>query len=191
MTDMNRAGTIGPHRWRVAGWGSAIALLLTPLVAMQFTREVQWDETDFIVMGVMLGTAGLLFELAVRIGSGWAWRAGAALAVLGFFLLVWVNLAVGIIGSEDNPANLAFALVPTVMIGGAIVARFRAAGLARALAATALVQIVIGLVALAFRLGEGSAIWPRDVIGASLIFATLWLVSAGLFARAAATERKG
>jgi uncharacterized membrane protein len=33
---------------------ATVAVLLVPLVAMQFTTEVQWDETNFIVMGLLL-----------------------------------------------------------------------------------------------------------------------------------------
>ena len=33
---------------------ATIALLLIPLVAMQFTREVDWTAGDFLVMGVLL-----------------------------------------------------------------------------------------------------------------------------------------
>ena len=43
----------GVVRWLV--WGGAAALLLLPLVAMQFTEEVQWTWHDFVIMGVMLG----------------------------------------------------------------------------------------------------------------------------------------
>ena len=30
------------------------AILLIPLIAMQFIAEVNWDETDFLVMGSVL-----------------------------------------------------------------------------------------------------------------------------------------
>ena len=55
-------------------------------------------------------------------------------------MLVWINLAVGIIGSEDNPANLMYGGVLAVGVAGAVAARFRPGGMARALAATALAQ---------------------------------------------------
>ena len=44
-------------RWRTAVWGTAAFLLLLPLVAMQFTNEVNWDATDFAVFGTMLALA--------------------------------------------------------------------------------------------------------------------------------------
>jgi hypothetical protein len=49
-----------------------------------------------------------------------------------------MNLAVGIIGSEDNPANLMYGGVLAVGIIGAIIARFEPHGMARALVATTL-----------------------------------------------------
>jgi hypothetical protein len=41
------------------------------------------------------------------------------------FILIWMNLAVGIIGSEDNPANLMYGGVLAVAIVGAFMVRFR------------------------------------------------------------------
>jgi hypothetical protein len=63
-------------------------------------------------------------------------------------LLVWTNLAVGIIGEPDELANLMYVGVLAVGILGAITARFRPAGMARALLATALVQALVAGIAL-------------------------------------------
>lgn len=180
-----QAGSLGGHRTRIIGWGAALALLAVPLIAMQFTREVQWTASDFIVFGAMLGGAGLLLEFLVSRGGNSAYRAASTVAVLGAFLLVWVNLAVGVIGDEDNPANLMFlALLAGGGVGGAI-ARFRARGMARTMVAMALAQVGIAGVALAGGLGSEGPIWPRDIIGVTTIFSTLWLASAWLFHRAA------
>jgi hypothetical protein len=51
-----------------------------------------------------------------------------------------MNLAVGVIGTEDDPANLMYVGVLAVGIIGAIIARFRPHGMARTLFATALAQ---------------------------------------------------
>jgi hypothetical protein len=172
--------------WRWMWWGAAAALLMVPAIAMQFTREVNWSFADFAVFGLMLGSVGLGAEFLVRQSGSAPYRLGAAMALLASFLLVWINLAVGIIGDEGNPANLMFAGVLSVACGGAIIAHFRATGMARAMAAAAAAQGLVGAVALVGRLGEGSAIWPRDVLGATAMFVALWLVSAGLFRLAAA-----
>ncbi|HEU4498678.1 MAG TPA: hypothetical protein VFR60_05005 [Sphingomicrobium sp.] len=60
--------------WRVAGWTIAALALLTPLVAMQFARDVNWTVGDYIFAGVvisaLLGSLWLvsaaLFGLAAR-----------------------------------------------------------------------------------------------------------------------------
>ena len=59
------------------------------------------------------------------------------LALVGMFLTIWANLAVGIVGSEGNPANMGFFAALLVGIAGSAIARFRANGMAIAMGATA------------------------------------------------------
>jgi len=164
-----------PHtgnRLRIAAWSAAAGLLMLPAVAMQFTREVVWGPFDFLVAGALIGGVGLAFELAVRTHQSTAYRAGAAVALLTAFLTVWVNLAVGMIGDEGNPINLVFAGVLAVAVLGSLLARFRPAGMAWAMLATAAAQAATILPALAQE--------PRTapLIGA---FALPWLLAAALF----------
>jgi hypothetical protein len=161
-------------------WGIAGALLLLPLVAMQFTDEVAWGPFDFIVFGGMLFCACGTYELAARMSGNRAYRAGAGLALAAGFFLVWVNLAVGIIGDEGNPANLLYGGVLVVGIAGAIVARFQPEGMARALVATAVAQALVVPVALVHRSVEGVVLTG--------VFVLLWLTSAWLFRKAAREE---
>jgi hypothetical protein len=163
----------------------AALLLLLPLVAMQFTDEMVWDETDFIVMGAMLFGACGAYELAARMTGNIAYRAAVGVAVVAAFILIWMNLAVGIIGSEDNPANLMYGGVLAVGILGALIARFQPDGMARALAATALAQALVGAIALIGGLGSTGANWPQVIVVLTGFFAALWLVSAWLFRKAA------
>jgi hypothetical protein len=162
----------------MAVWGGAALLMLLPLVAMQFTKEVAWRPFDFIVAGFMLLAACGTCELGARMSSSTAYRAAIGIAVGAGFLLVWINLAVGIIGTEDDPANLMFGGVLMVGAAGAFVARFKPQGMARALVATAVAQALVALIALVAGLGlEAAAL--------SAFFTALWLASAGLFRRAA------
>lgn len=75
------------------------AILLVPLIAMQLSGEVNWTAFDFVVAGVLLAGTGLAYVLStMKMSSSRARLAiGAALAVA--LLLVWAELAVGIIGT--------------------------------------------------------------------------------------------
>lgn len=185
-----RAQTLGRpgfRWWRVAMWGAAAALLSIPAIAMQFTSEVDWSGSDFIVMGIMLGTAFGTFDLASRVSGSIPYRAAVGLAVIASFLLVWFNLAVGIIGSEANPANLMFGVVLIIALAGSIVARFEASGMSRTMVVTGAVQAGIGIVALIGKMGVGKPSWPADIIVLTLMFTGMWLISAWLFRLSAKT----
>ena len=73
-----------------------------------------------------------------------AYRIGIAVALAAAFLELWINLAVGIVGREDNPVNQGFYLVVATAAACAFTARLRADGMARAMAATAGVQALLG-----------------------------------------------
>ena len=89
-------------RWRIAAWATAALILLVPLIAMQFTDQVVWDLADFAIFGALLVGVGVTYELVVRKTGDTAYRAAVGVALAAAFLLVWVNGAVGIIGSENN-----------------------------------------------------------------------------------------
>jgi hypothetical protein len=75
------------------------AILLVPLVAMQFTSEVDWNLTDFVIMGVLLSATGMMLVAAVRLLRNPRYRIAACLGIVAAFLLVWAELAVGLIGT--------------------------------------------------------------------------------------------
>ena len=78
--------------WIAAATG---ALLLIPLIAMQFTAEVNWGLADFVVMGVLLfGLASLFVLIARRIPR--PRRALTGIVFVVAFLYIWAELAVGI-----------------------------------------------------------------------------------------------
>ena len=176
---MNRQAGRKPvflNPWRMTGWGIIAALIALPGVAMQFTREVNWTASDFVFAAVLLGAVGLAFEMAVRASGNTAYRAGAAIALGLSLLLLWANAAVGIAGSENNPVNLWFNLVPLVALAGAIAARLRARGMAAAMMVAALAQGLAGVIVQS----QGHFTW---------VFTGLWtcgwLSAAWLFRKAA------
>jgi hypothetical protein len=87
-----------------------------------------------------------------------------------------MNLAVGIIGTEENSLNLMYGGVIAVGVAGAVIARFRPAGMARAMVAASLAQVLVAVVAQI----AGHFTW---VLTAA--FVALWLGSASLFRKAA------
>ena len=173
------------NRWTIA-WATVAALiLLLPLFAMEVTDQVVWDVADFAVLGALLVGAGVTYELAARKTGKTAYRAAVAVALGAAFILVWVNGAVGVIGTERDDANLMYGGVLAVGIIGAIIARFQPDGMARALFATALAQALVSVIALIAGLGSTGPIWPGDILILAGFFAALWLISAWLFWKAA------
>ncbi|MEE9609926.1 MAG: hypothetical protein V3W19_01675, partial [Desulfatiglandales bacterium] len=165
-------------------------ILLLPLLAMQFTDEVVWDLTDFAVAGALLFGAGLTYELVARKAGNIAYRAAVGLAVAAALILIWVNLAVGLIGSKDNPANLIYVGVLAVGIIGAIIARLQSHGMARALFATALAQALIAVIALIAGMDPYPGSSVSEIVNLNVFFVALWVGSALLFRRASATGSK-
>ncbi|MDX1950701.1 MAG: hypothetical protein SFY81_00875 [Verrucomicrobiota bacterium] len=156
------------------------SILIVPLIAMQFSNEVVWTLTDFIIAGALLLGIGLTYELAARKGGNLKYRAAVLLALAATLLMVWLNLAVGIIGTESNPANLMYIGVLAVGIVGAILARHQPTKLARALFATALSQTIVTIIALVANLGSPEN-GPLKIVILNALFITMWIASALLF----------
>lgn len=182
MTDMLESDQLrrSPFRWLV--WGGAATLLLLPLVAMQFTAEVNWDGFDFLVMGGMLLTCCVLYEVAAYLARSNAYMVAAAIAVGGAFLTVWANGAVGIIGSENNPANDIFFWVVAFEFAASVLVLFRARPMAWVMVGTAVMQL--GVCVYAWMAGLGH-VWVFTGV-----MCALWLTSARLFHHAAQLQAK-
>lgn len=171
-----RGSSWSRNRWRFLGWGVAVIMLLLPLISMQFTDEVDWDITDFIIFGAMLSAVGGVFELVARMTPNKAYRAAVGVALAASFILIWVNAAVGIIGNEENSANLMYYGVLAVGIVGTVIARRRPIGMARAMIAVAIAQVMVAVIASTPGLGFAFVITG--------FFVALWLISAWLFKKA-------
>ncbi len=167
----------GVMRWLV--WGGAACLLLLPLLAMTFFpgSGVDWTGSDFVAMGVMLGLVCIAFEVAVRVGRSNAYVVGAGIAVAAAFLMTWANLAVGIIGNEDNPANLIFFGVLAVGLVAVLWSRLEARGMARAMVITAIAQAAACVAAFVL---DGAHVFVLTAV-----FMAMWLLAAQMFRKAA------
>lgn len=187
MAELARSSSRG-NIWRIIGWGTAVALLAAPFVAMQLHAEgVDWSAGDFIFAGALFAVIGGLLEIAVRLSRNGPYRGGVALALLGNLLVIWSNLAVGIVGSENNAVNQFFFAALLVGIAGACIARFRARGMWMAMASTAVALEVAFVIATTFRTDEPNVSHWTEMVGVT-IFALIFLGSAALFRRAAQSQ---
>jgi len=99
MDDLSITSGLTNRLWRMALWGSVIAILIAPLIAMQFTGEVHWTPFDFAVATALLGTTALGIEFAIRTIGRPTFCVVAVLGILAVLLLVWAELAVGVFGT--------------------------------------------------------------------------------------------
>ena len=165
--------------WRILGWGSAVALILAPLVAMQFTADVQWDKEDFIIATVIFGIVGALVELTVLLTANAFARAGGFLTILAGFMLLWANLSVGDAG---NPANLLFGAVLLIAVAGVWLSILHRLILPTFMLAAGVTQFAIGLFA---------GILGSDFRGGlfTILLSTLWWLASVFFAIAGRSQR--
>ena len=170
-------------RWSRAGWAAGAFMLLLALVAKQFISEPSWIG-NLAQPGTLLIGVGIAVELASRKTGQAAYRTAVGLALGSALLLGWVNGAVGIIGSEDNEANLMYGGVIIVGAIGAVIARFKPEGMARALFATALAQTLVAVIALVGRMGSPYS-GPLEIVTINGFFVALFVGSAVLFSKAA------
>ena len=78
----------------------AVAVLLCiPLIAMQFTNEVVWTLSDFIIAGILLLGTGIVIEVVVRNMKEKTTKITMIIGTFIVLFLVWAEMAVGIFGS--------------------------------------------------------------------------------------------
>ncbi|MCU0322753.1 MAG: hypothetical protein MUE72_10070 [Chitinophagaceae bacterium] len=78
---------------------SATLLLSIPLIAMQFTQEVNWTLFDFSIAAILLFGTAIVIELVLRKFKPLKTRLFICAIVLVLLALIWIELAVGIFGS--------------------------------------------------------------------------------------------
>jgi len=76
-----------------------VLILLMPLIGMQFSNEVHWTLSDFIVAAVLLVGSGLLCEFILRQVKTRKHRILLLISVIVLLLVIWIELAVGLFGT--------------------------------------------------------------------------------------------
>lgn len=74
-------------------------LLLIPFIAMQFSQEVIWTSSDFVIAGFLLLGTGLTIDLVLKKVSSTKNRIILCGIILAILFLVWAELAVGVFGT--------------------------------------------------------------------------------------------
>lgn len=74
-------------------------ILSIPLMAMQFTKEVNWTISDFLVMGILLFTTVFTIDFVLKKFKTLKSRLILIVGIVVLLALVWAELAVGIFGS--------------------------------------------------------------------------------------------
>ncbi len=169
----------------VVGLALATAIILLLIfLSMKISDEMNWSLFDFVFAGAIIFGTGLTYQLVTRRAGNMAYRFAVGVALAAAFILVWTNLAVGVIGSEDNPANLMYGGVLAIGFIGAIIAELRPQGMARVMFAMALAQAVVAVIALILGLGSP---WsePGEIVFVNGFFVTLFVGSALMFRSAA------
>ena len=161
---------------RLLMWTGLLGLWLLPIIAKRFTDEVQWSWMDHLFWAFLLGIPGLLVDIVSRMTTNWFYRGGVVIALGTSFVITWANLAVGIVGNEENPVNLIFFGVVAIAMLGSPLVGFRAPRLRWVFYLTAAAQALSALVALQAE--------PFVLVFCGVTTA-LWLTAATLFGQAA------
>ncbi|MCX8160786.1 MAG: hypothetical protein N3G18_07625 [Candidatus Saccharicenans sp.] len=161
--------------------GVTAGLLLVAFLLKKTTGSPEWTATDFTVVAIMLFGTDLAYVLITHRRKEKIYPLAVALAAVTGLFFFWSNLAVGIIGSEVESANLMYFGVLIVAFLGSIISRFKPQGLKATMWVTAGAQVLTVIIALMAgwqRLAESSVM---EIIGLNGFFTALWVTSALLF----------
>jgi len=76
-----------------------LLLLIIPFVGMFVSDQVNWSPFDFLVMGLLLFSLGLAADAIFRKFQQLRSRLLFTTLLLVVFLLIWIELAVGLFGT--------------------------------------------------------------------------------------------
>ena len=167
---------------RIIGWSLVAFLIALPAIAMASGAEgVDWGSEDFIAATILLGGSGLVVEGLVRVSRDWSYRIAAVLITFGTLFTLWSNLAVGIVGNEDNPFNIGYFLIVPLLILGTTLAGAKARGMAGVARTAAIFYVGMGIAA--FASGQGDP--APFIIGIHALFVAIFAGAGFLFQQVA------
>ncbi|MCH5686684.1 hypothetical protein LWM68_21915 [Niabella sp. W65] len=151
-----------------------LTILMIPFVAMQFTREVNWSVADFIVMGALIFGTGVSYVLLNRLSPNWVYRIAIIVALGSIFLMIWANMAVGLIGSGPNAGNIMYGVIVLVAAIGIAISRFRPAGMERAMYAATLAMILLISIAFIAKMDQYPGSSATEILSVGGVFTILF-----------------
>ena len=164
-------------------------LLLIPLIAMQFTDEVVWSVSDFLIAGALLFFTGFSYKLITRFVSNLSFKLAVGVAVATTLLLIWANLAVGLIGSGPNAGNLMYAGVLVILVFSVARSNFIPERMEKAMYVTALSIGLLVLIAWVMDADNYQGSSVTELLSVNGFFAALYIIAGFLFRYAAKNHR--
>jgi len=156
-------------------------ILFIPLIAMQFTQQVDWSVGDFLVIGILIFSMALAYVLLARYAPNFIHRAAIGSAIGTTFLLIWANLAVGLIGAGPHAGNLMYIGVVAFVIIGTYLSRFTARGMELTMFCAALSIVLVVVIALLANMQSYPNSSVAEIISVNAFFAFLYCISGLLF----------
>lgn len=159
------------------------ASMVVALVGLTLAGKLDWGVMDFVFVAVVLfGGLGAYRFVSGR-GQGRTFHLAVALSLITALSMIWITLAVGIIGSEDNQANIMYVAVLGIGLLGSIIARFRAPGMKWTMVWVTIAQFAVTILAYTIWKPETEQhVFSTAVL--NLFYVMLFLSSAVLFHRA-------
>lgn len=163
----------------------ALCILILPLIGELTVPDWNWGVGGFLVMGTLLYVTFLMIELIAKHSPNTFYKAAVGIAVLTTFAIIYVNLAVGIIGEGNNTSACYFLTVPVGFLGLAL-SRLKPKGLSWTAFAMAAVVLLVPTIALLLNdpyIQEEPG--PLKVFVLSGCLAVAYAVAGALFRKAA------
>jgi len=91
--------TASQNKRRIIILATTIGILLIPLIAMNFSDNVNWKIFDFLIAGVLLIVKGLTLDFILRKIKSLRYRILLVIVLLLVLFRIWDELAVGIFGT--------------------------------------------------------------------------------------------